>query len=102
MEKVYQALDNFLNDLDKDKDVLIIKKLSKEIISNKEITELIKKYNKLSLNNPNNIELINIKKQLFNNVLYKEYMTAENNLSYFLISFNQKIAALLDTKQCKQ
>ena len=91
IEKTYKLLDTLDNSE-------VIKKLTKykKIISlDKEVLSLVKK-----INNEDNLETkIELKKQLYNNENYKNYMDAYNELFYIVLKINKKYKEYTNTKE---
>lgn len=80
----YNILINELLDiLDKDENIIKIKKLKNELLNNNKLLEDIKDVN----NNPS----IESKKKLFNNADYKKYLRLENNINLMILSIKQKM-----------
>jgi cell fate (sporulation/competence/biofilm development) regulator YlbF (YheA/YmcA/DUF963 family) len=92
IEKTYKLLDV----LDNSEVIKKITKYKKLLQQDKEVLSLIKK-----INNENNITLkIELKKELYNNINYKEYMNAYNELNYIVLKINKGFAKYTNTKQC--
>jgi len=92
IEKTYNLLD-----------VLDNSELIKKLTSSKEklqkddkVLSLIKEINK-ELNNKIKIEL---RKELYNNKNYKDYMDSYNELSYIILKINNKFKEYTNTKGC--
>ena len=92
IEKTYKLLDV----LDNSEVIKKITKYKKLLQQDKEVLSLIKK-----INNENNITLkIELKKELYSNINYKEYMNAYNELNYIVLKINKGFAKYTNTKQC--
>ena len=92
IEKTYKLLDTLDNSE-------VIKKLTqyKEKISQDEVVlSLVKK-----INNEDNPEIkVKLKKQLYKNNDYKNYIDAYNELFYIVLKINKKFAEYTNTKEC--
>lgn len=92
IEKTYKLLDTLDNSE-------VIKKLTqyKEKISqDEEVLSLVKK-----INNEDNPEIkVKLKKELYANIDYKNYMDAYNELFYIVLKINKKFAEYTNAKGC--
>lgn len=91
IEKTYSILDALDNSE-------VIKKLTlykNKINQDEEVLSLVKKYN----NEDNLTKKIELKKQLYNNNDYKEYMEAYNELFLIVLKINKKYAEFTNTKE---
>ena len=91
IEKTYSILDALDNSE-------VIKKLTlykNKINQDEEVLSLVKKYN----NEDNLTKKIELKKQLYNNNDYKEYMEAYNELFLIVLKINKKYAEYTNTKE---
>lgn len=80
----YNKLINELLDiLDKDENIIKIKKLKNKLLNDNNLLENIRSVN----NNPS----IESKKKLFNNFDYKEYLKLESNINLIILSIKQKM-----------
>lgn len=67
------------------------------LLKDKKVLSLINKYNK------DNIEIeekIKIKKELYNNIYYKNYIDNYNKLNYIILVINNKIKQITNTANC--
>ena len=91
IEKTYKLLDTLDNSE-------VIKKLTKykEVIKqDEEVLSLVKK-----INNEDNPEIkIELKKKLYSNTAYKNYIDAYNELFYIVLKINKKYAEYTNTKE---
>ena len=91
IEKTYKVLDA-LDNSD------LIKKLTyykSKLSNNQEVLSLVKK-----INFENNSELkIKLKKELYNNEDYKNYIECYNELYYVILKINKKYAEYTNTKE---
>ena len=91
IEKTYKLLDTLDNSE-------VIKKLTKykEVIKqDEEVLSLVKK-----INNEDNPEIkVELKKKLYSNTVYKNYIDAYNELFYIVLKINKKYAEYTNTKE---
>ena len=91
IEKTYKLLDTLDNSE-------VIKKLTKykEIIKqDEEVLSLVKR-----INNEDNPEIkVELKKKLYSNIAYKNYIDAYNELFYIVLKINKKYAEYTNTKE---
>ena len=91
IEKTYKLLDTLDNSE-------VIKKLTKykEVIKqDEEVLSLVKK-----INNEDNPEIkVELKKKLYSNIAYKNYIDAYNELFYIVLKINKKYAEYTNTKE---
>ena len=91
IEKTYKLLDTLDNSE-------VIKKLTKykEVIKqDEEVLSLVKK-----IKNEDNPEIkVELKKKLYSNIAYKNYIDAYNELFYIVLKINKKYAEYTNTKE---
>lgn len=92
IEKTYELIDaidnsSIINNLTYYKD---------KLNNNNKILELVKKYN----NTYDNIKLVAIKKELYNNKDYKSYIYNYNKLHQIIIKINHKYKKILNSRSC--
>jgi len=91
IEKTYKLLDTLDNSE-------VIKKLTQykqKISLDKEVLSLVKRIN--DENNPE--EKVKLRKKLYSNNDYKNYMEAYNELFYIVLKINKKYAEYTNTKE---
>ena len=92
IEKTYKLLDTLDNSE-------VIKKLTryKKILNqDEEVLSLVKKYNK----EENITKKLALKKELYNNINYKNYMESYNELSLIILKINKKYKEYTNTLEC--
>ncbi len=92
IEKTYKLIDTLDNSE-------VIKKLTKYkniIEQDEEVLSLVKKFNNEELNPE---EKIKLKKKLYSNIDYKNYIDAYNELFYIVLKINKKYAEYTNTKE---
>ena len=91
IEKTYKLLDTLDNSE-------VIKKLTyyKEKLSqDEEVISLVKRIN----NEKDNLKKITLRKELYNNKSYKNYMDAYNELNLIVLKINKKFSEYTNTKE---
>ena len=104
-EAILVKTNQVIETLDKDKNIIRLKQLTKEINSDEQLVALINDFNiKKELYQKgkiNNDQFLILKKKLFSSPLFNEYNTLYLELNYLLIYFDNKLSSLLDVKSCK-
>lgn len=88
MEKV----DNLINSIDNTKQVKDIKVINKLIMEDKELLDLIKRYNETQDEN--------LKKEIINNKLFKDYKEKETELNILILDINSKLKDISNKGKC--
>ena len=92
IEKTYKLLDVLDNSE-------VIKKLTQSKLILNQDEEVLSLVN--IINNEDNLEnKIELRKKLYNNVNYKKYMEAYNELSLIILKINKKYSEYTNTKEC--
>lgn len=92
IEKTYELLDVLDNS-----ELIKTLTISKEkLLKDKYLLSLIKQYQEET----NNEKKIIIKKELYNNKTYKDYIDSYNELSYIVLKINNKYKEYTNTKSC--
>ena len=89
-DKVYKIID----DIEKIDIVKRLKEVKKEILSNKEVLDLIKRFEtakELYEKYNDKKGFINSKKELMNNKLIKEYLSLQNDINMLILHINNRI-----------
>ena len=92
IEKTYELLD-ILDDSDIINNLVYYKD---KIIDNKDILNLVNRFN----NSFYDIEMVNIKKELYKNKDYKNYIDNYYKLNSVVIKINNRYKKLLGTRMC--
>jgi len=92
IEKTYKLLDT----LDNSEVIKKLTKYKKKLQNDVEVLSLVKRINK-EVNPETKIEL---RKKLYDNNDYKNYMDAYNELNYIVMKINKKFAEYTNTKEC--
>lgn len=92
MEKLIEQVEILRKSLDNTTEVKNIIILNKKIKDSKELQEKINKY-KERLNN-------NLKEEIYNDSLYKEYKEAETNLNILILKINKELKKINSKGKC--
>lgn len=92
MEDLYVKLDNLKQVLDETKTIKEIKRLTKKISENKELLELIEKYNYTQDER--------IKEQIISNEEFMEYKHHETELNLLILEINQELKKITKKDKC--
>ena len=96
MSEIINATYKLLDTLDNSEVIKKLTQYKKILEQDKEVLSLVKRINK-ELDNSKKIEL---RKELYNNDNYKNYMNYYNELYYIILKINQKFAEYTNTKEC--
>ena len=92
MEKLIEKIENLEKVLDENVYVQTVKNLSGEVTKDKELLNLIEKYNKTKDEQ--------IKKQIIDNASLKNKKKAETDLNILILEINQKLKQINDKGKC--
>ena len=92
MEELYIKLDNLKLALDETKTIQEIKRLTKKISKNKELLELIEKYNYTQDER--------IKDKIISNEEFMEYKQQETELNLLILEINQELKKITKKDKC--
>lgn len=92
MEELYIKIDNLKKTLDDTKVIKEIKRLTKQINGNKELLELIEKYNYTQDER--------IKEQIISNQEFMEYKHHETELNLLILEINQELKKITKKDKC--
>ena len=76
---IYRKIDNVKDNLEKDEEIIEIKKIQKEILNNQELMNKIKN-----------------KEDVSNNELIKKYRHLENKINYKILSINKELKSIME------
>lgn len=94
MNELINRVENLKDVLDKNEDIIKIRKLNKEINSNDELSNLIIEYKKT-----NNLDL---KKQIISNQLFNEYKKCETRVNFLILEINSKLKTISNKGKCNR
>lgn len=92
MEELYIKLDNLKQALDDTETIKEIKRLTKKINKNKELLELIEKYNYTQDER--------IKEKIISNEEFREYKHQETELNLLILEINQELKKITKKDKC--
>ena len=95
-----ELLEKIIEYLDNTEEIIKMKHLREKINSNKEYLDLMSEFKKNKeiyvKNDSINIEIIKLRKKIFNITELKEYLKIQNNLRLLSININNIILSVLD------
>ena len=94
---IINKLDEITSLINKDKDLIELKKLENNINNNEELMEKINRLKKIDKFDSNYVEL---KKEIINNKDYKKYIELEYNLMIFIKQINKELNNLVEKSGC--
>ena len=94
MKELIEKVENVKDSLDKTKVVKNIKELNKELNNNKELIELIEKYN--------DTKDEKIKEKIINNKFFREYKISENEINYIILEINSRLKKISKKGSCSK
>ena len=94
MKEIIEKVENLKLELDNSKEVKHIKELNSKIKDNKELLNLIEKYN--STQNES------IKEEIINNKFFREYKLSENDINYIILEINSKLKQISKKGSCSK
>jgi len=92
MEKLIEKVENLKEALDEDNRVLAIKKLNNQIKNNPDLQNKINEY-KIHPSEE-------LKKEIYDIVLYKNYKKAETEINILIMEINKKLKEISKKGQC--
>lgn len=92
MLELLEKIESLKNSLDKLEIFNKLELIKKEIYSNQELVEKIKKYNEL----PNN----NLRLEIYQYDEIKKYKKIENEINLMILQINQKLGVLTNQRSC--
>lgn len=92
MDELMEKVDNLINSIDNTKQVKDIKVINKLIMEDKELLDLIKRYNETQDEN--------LKKEIINNKLFKDYKEKETELNILILDINSKLKDISNKGKC--
>lgn len=92
MDELMEKVDNLIDSIDNTKQVKDIKVINKLIMEDKELLDLIKRYNETQDEN--------LKKEIINNKLFKDYKEKETELNILILDINSKLKDISNKGKC--
>lgn len=94
METLIEKVDNLKQALDNSSQVKDIKKINEQINNDKELLDLIKKYNETQDEK--------IKERIMNNKLFREYKDKEIELNILILEINKRLKEITNKGMCEK
>ena len=98
ISEINDKLNDLIGEINNNPKVLRLKELKEQIYKDKKLKELLEKLR--ALDNEFSNEYVELKKQILDNPLVKEYKNLENELYFCVLEINKKLNTLLDRKKC--
>lgn len=92
MNELIEKVNKLKEELDKTPSIKKVKELNKEILVDKDLINLIEKYH-----NTNDLEL---KKQIYNHELIKEYKKTETDINIIIMKINSVLKKINNRGKC--
>ena len=92
MERLIEKVNNLKEQLNNEEVVKEIKKLNKEIKKDKELLDLVKKYQETHDEN--------LKEEIIKNSLFRKYKEKETDLNIIILSINQRLKEISKKDKC--
>ncbi len=92
MNELMEKVDNLIDSIDNTKQVKDIKDINKLIMEDEGLLDLIKRYNETQDEN--------LKKEIINNKLFKDYKEKETELNVLILDINSKLKDISNKGKC--
>ena len=92
MNELMEKVDNLIDSIDNTKQVKDIKTINKLIMEDEGLLDLIKRYNETQDEN--------LKKEIINNKLFKDYKEKETELNVLILDINSKLKDISNKGKC--
>lgn len=92
MEELLEKLEQLKLVLDKDKNIVRVKELNKIVKNNKKLMNLVENYNLYHKQE--------IKNELYDDKLYREYKSLETEINILILSINKELKTITDEGEC--
>lgn len=92
MDELMEKVDNLIDTIDNSKQVKDIKNINEEIMQDKELLDLIKKYNETYDEG--------IKEMIINNKLFSDYKHKETELNILILEINSRLKGINSKGKC--
>ena len=98
INEVNDKLNELLEEIDNNPKILRLKELKEEIYKDETLKQQLEDFRKLD--NEYSSRYIELKKQILENSLVKEYKSLENELYFCVLEINKRLNTLLDRRKC--
>ena len=92
MNDLMEKVDNLITSIDETKQVQDIKSINEKIMEDKELLDLIKKYQETQDEK--------LKEKIINNKLFSDYKEKETELNILILDINSKLKNINDKGKC--
>ena len=92
MNDLMEKVDNLITSIDETKQVQDIKSINEKIMEDKELLDLIKKYQETQDEK--------LKEKIINNKLFSDYKEKETELNILILDINSKLKDINDKGKC--
>ncbi len=96
MDNIIEKTKKLINALDSSELMSNLEYYKERVVLNKNILELINKYN----NSNDNYEKISLKQEIYKDNNYKEYMKYYNELFFYILKINRKFKEYTLDRRC--
>ena len=96
MDNIIEKTKNLINAIDNSELMSNLDYYKKRVLLNKNILDLINKYNNSNLTQ----EKISLKEEIYRDNNYREYMKCYNELFYYILKINKKFREYTSSKGC--
>lgn len=97
MDNIIEKTKKLINSIDRSELIKNLDYYKKRVIINKEIMDLIEKYNKST----NDYEKISLKEKIYRYEDYSLYMKYYNELFYYVLKINNRFRKYTDVRGCE-
>ena len=94
-DKLFSLIDSIENN----KKIIRMKELNKLLKEDKNLNKKLDEFYKI-IDNPYSDEYVELKKDILENVLVKEYKQLEKELNFIILEINSKLKSIVDKKEC--
>lgn len=90
MEEIIEKIDNLIKELEKQEEIIEIKKVNEELKKDKELKNLIERYK----------EDKSLLKEIENNKLFQKYKEKETDLNILILKINKRLQEITNKGNC--
>ena len=98
IDEVKNKLSELLDEIDNNPKILKLQELKEKIYKDITLKQQLKDFR--NLDNEYSSKYVELKKQILDNPLVKEYKTLETELYFCVLEINKRLNTLLDRKKC--
>ena len=93
MEELLEKIENLKTSINNEETVKRIKVLNNEIAGDKKLLEMLEEYKVRPTES--------LKKEIYNNELYREYKKSETDINILIMTINQKLKEINNKRSCR-